>query len=194
MCREYQTKGLVRLAYSVFTTVAIDNVDLNPSSSTCKNHFHRTSISLFLHLDSLTANHQIVFDLSSKALGGQRNFKLSSYYIEITPVRAVKSHCPIKTINLVVKTHAVQMYNKWLKFVDNVNCGSHKETVTRTSNWATFHQENSGQMPSVPTTSILLPLINESINSLAMVKHCMVVVQRTIQDINPGQVLLITAD
>ena len=88
--REYQTKGLVRLAYSVFTTVAIDNVDLNPSSSTCKNHFYRTSISLLQHLDSLAANHQIVFDLSRKALGGQREFKLPSYYIEITPVGAVK--------------------------------------------------------------------------------------------------------
>ena len=49
-------------------------------------------------------------------------------------------------------------------------------------------------MPSVPTTSILLQLINESINSLAIVKHYMVVVQRTIQDINPSQVLVITAD
>ena len=49
-------------------------------------------------------------------------------------------------------------------------------------------------MPSVPTTSILLQLINESINSPAIVKHYMVVVQRTIQDINPSQVLVITAD
>ena len=49
--------------------------------------------------------------------------------------------------------------NKWLKFVNDVNCDSHKETVTRASNWAACHQESSEQMPSARTTSILLPLI-----------------------------------
>ena len=86
------------------------------------------------------------------------------------------------------------MCNKWLKFVDDVNCDFHKETLIRESNWAAYHQESSEQVPSVPNTSILFPLINESINSLAIVKHCMVVVQRTIQDINPNQVRVITAD
>ena len=181
----------------MFTTEAIDNADHNASSSTSKNHFHGISISLFQHLDSPAAYHQIVFDLSSKALGGQRDFKLLSYYTEITPVGAVKSHCPIKTINSGVtkpQAHPVQMCNKWLKFLDHVNCSSHKETVTRASNLAAYHQESSEQMPSVPTTSVLLPLINESINSPTMVKHCMVVVQRTIQDINHSQVPVITAD
>ena len=80
--------------------------------------------------------------------------------------------------------------NKWLKFINDVNCDSHKETVTRVSNWAACHQESSEQMPSALTTSILLPLINESINSPAMVKHCMVVLQKTIQEINPSQVMV----
>ena len=152
---------------------------------------------MFQHLDLLAANHQIVFALFSKAFGGQRDFKFPLHYIEITPAGAVKSHCPIKIINsgvTKVQAHPVQMYKKWLKFVDDVNCGFHKETVTRASNWAAYHQESSEQMPSVPTTSILLPLINESINSPAMVKHCMVVVQRTIQDMNPSHVPVITTD
>ena len=100
--QEYQTKGLVRpiqLADSVFTTVTIDNVDHNASSSTSKNHFYGKSISFFQHLDLPAANHQILFDLSSKALGGQRDFKLPSYYTEIPSVREVKSHFPTKTIN-----------------------------------------------------------------------------------------------
>ena len=76
-------KGLVHptgLADSVFTTAAVDNFDHYASSSNSKNHFQGTSISLFKHLDSLAANHQIMFDLSSKPLGGQRDFKISSYY------------------------------------------------------------------------------------------------------------------
>ena len=77
-----------------------------------------------------------------------------------------------------------------MNFVNDVNCDSHKETVTRASNWTACHQESSEQMSLARTTSILLPLINESINSPAMVKHCMVVLQKTIQDINPSQVMV----
>ena len=95
----------------------------------------------------------------------------SSYYTKFTPVGAVKSHYPIKAINSGVaklQAHPVKMCNKWLKFVNDVNYGSLKETVTRVSKWAAYHQESSEQMPSVPITSILLSLMNESINSPAM--------------------------
>ena len=152
VCQKYQTKGLVRTtgwADSEFTTAGIDNVDLSDSFSTSKNYFHGTSISLFQHLDSPAANHQIVFDLSSEALGGQRNFKFPSYCTEITPDGAVKSHCLIKMINSGVtklQAHPVQMCNKWLKFFGHVNCGSHKEIVITASNWADYHQDSLEQM------------------------------------------------
>ena len=81
MCaKNIKQKDWFILLDSVFTTAGIGNVDHNASSSTSKNYFHGTSIPLSQHLDSPAANHQIVFDLSSKALGGQRDFKLSSYY------------------------------------------------------------------------------------------------------------------
>ena len=86
------------------------------------------------------------------------------------------------------------MCNKWLNFTDDVNCGSHKESVTSASNWEPYHQESSAQMASVPTTSILLPLINESINTPAIVTHCIVVVQITLLDINLSQDPVITTD
>ena len=77
--------------------------------------------SLFQHLDSPAANHQILFDLSSKALGGQMDFKLPLYYTEITPAGVVKCHYPVKIINSGVtklQAHPVQMCNKWLNFND----------------------------------------------------------------------------
>ena len=45
-------------------------------------------------------------------------------------------------------------------------------------------------MPSVPTTSILLPLINEILQQWSSI----VVAKRTIRDINPSQDPVITAD
>ena len=86
------------------------------------------------------------------------------------------------------------MCNKWLNRNLILNCGSHKESVTSASNWEAYHQESSAQMASVPTTSILLPLINESINTPAIVTHCIVVVQITLLDINPSQDPVITTD
>ena len=45
---------------------------------------------------------------------------------------------------------------------------------------------------AVPST--LLPLINDNINSPAMAKHCVMVIQKVIKDINPGQSAVITTD
>ena len=43
-------------------------------------------------------------------------------------------------------------------------------------------------------TSTLLPLVNESINSPAMVSHCMRVIRKLIQHLNPTQIPVITDD
>ena len=44
------------------------------------------------------------------------------------------------------------------------------------------------------STFTLFPLINESINSLTMVAHCMRVIRRLIQHLNPTQIPVITGD
>ena len=46
----------------------------------------------------------------------------------------------------------------------------------------------------IPCSSVLLPLINESIDSTAMVKHCITVIQKVVHKANPGQISIITAD
>ena len=46
----------------------------------------------------------------------------------------------------------------------------------------------------MPCSSVLLPLLNESINSPATVKHCMTVIQKVVKKVNPGQITIITAD
>ena len=46
----------------------------------------------------------------------------------------------------------------------------------------------------IPCSSVLLPLISESINSPAMVKYCMTVIQKVVHKVNPGQIPIITAD
>ena len=64
----------------------------------------------------------------------------------------------------------------------------------RSCNWVPYYQENVIQELEIPCSSDLLPLINKSINSPAMVKHCMTVTQKVVYKVKPGQILIITAD
>ena len=53
VCEQFHNEHVVcppRLRGSVFTTSAVDNIDYNPSSTTLKESFHGTGISLFQHL------------------------------------------------------------------------------------------------------------------------------------------------
>ena len=52
ICRFFQKEGTVcplKLKSGLFTTGAVDNIDHNPSSTSAKDSFHGTSISLFQH-------------------------------------------------------------------------------------------------------------------------------------------------
>ncbi|KAK0058619.1 B-cell receptor-associated protein 31 [Biomphalaria pfeifferi] len=51
-CRQFQHDKVVcpmKLRHGLFTTAAVDNIDHNPSSTTSKDSFHGTAISLFQH-------------------------------------------------------------------------------------------------------------------------------------------------
>ena len=52
VCRRYYEEGAVcpsNLRIGLFTTAAVDNIDHNPSSTTAKDSFHGTGLSLFQH-------------------------------------------------------------------------------------------------------------------------------------------------
>ena len=81
---------------------------------------------------------------------------------------------------------------EWLKFLDDTNSINAKASE-KSFNWAAYYQENIVQELQIPCSSVL-PLINESINSLAMAKYCITVIQKVVHKVNPGQILLMTAD
>ncbi len=52
ICEQFSREQVVcppKLHGNVFTTAAVDNIDHNPSSTTSKESFHGTGISLFQH-------------------------------------------------------------------------------------------------------------------------------------------------
>ena len=55
VCRRFEEEGVVcppRLRKNLFTTGALDNIDHNPSSTTAKDSFHGTAISIVQHTNA----------------------------------------------------------------------------------------------------------------------------------------------
>lgn len=82
---------------------------------------------------------------------------------------------------------------EWLKFVDDTKSTNAKASK-KSCNWAAHYQENIVQELQIICSSVLLPLINERINSPAMVKLCITVIQNVVHKVNLGQIPQTTSD
>ena len=83
-----------QLCKDVFTSGAIDNIDHNPSSTTAKDSFHGTGISLFQHTSSSIGVPRDVVRICSKP--GEKKTKiepLPDEYSNVTPL-ALKENEP----------------------------------------------------------------------------------------------------
>ena len=74
ICEQYREDGIVcppKLCCGVYTSAAVDNIDYNPTSSTAKDSFHGTGISLIQHPSCVSEGHdrgvQIISRSSSYA-------------------------------------------------------------------------------------------------------------------------------
>lgn len=60
--------------------------------------------------------------------------------------------------------------------------------------WAAYHANKQVVQDRPPTVTAMLPLFNEDSKSMAMIRHSMDVVKLAVQELNPGQVPVITLD
>ena len=199
LCKEYEEKNLVcptSLKDGIFTTAAIDNIDHNVSATSAQKHFHGTGISLFQHPDETTEENVITVNTTSKSkiIGKPQ---LPEYYLDIAPVAKGSVLRPITTINAENgdMVHVpLKESEAWLKQTELLaNKDVEPELSTRTS-WSAFHEDQKSSLPRPKCLSALMPLIDENINSLAMVKHTMKVTKRAVDSLNKNQIPVITAD
>ena len=119
------------------------------------------------------------------------NPSLPDSYTEILPTKGGKpepdqypdQHLP--NVNLISENA-----KDWLACLENEperneqsNCVSFSAFFSSTAEQHTFK-----------TISTLLPLLEESINSPAMVRHCMYIIEALVRHLNPYQMIMITAD
>lgn len=189
------------LCLGLFTTAAVDNIDHNPSSTTAKDSFHGTGISLFQHSSADnpgTVRERInISDSSDKTVIKE----LPSTYTDIAPVEALtyKPQLPPTTSQLKSgETNfcpAIVDEYSWLDQASTLVTG--QETVDKNIpvSWAAFdsHQPSCAP-PSSVAISALLPLFPDQAKSIAMIRHAMAVIKLSVEQLNPGQVPVIAFD
>ena len=177
------------LQSGLFTCSAIDNIDHDPSSSTAQNSYHGTSISIFQFPDHSTQKQK--FHYSGKNTEGIICI-LPDSFTQIMPTKDFKPE-PVDRNNehkIKESTYEMAKVHPWLEKLSTCSTIEHQEEQVSFS--AYFSKEVSEPMPQ--TISALLPLLNESINSKAMVRHCIEIVKDITNSLNPGQKVLITGD
>lgn len=123
----------------------------------------------------------------SKILDSQSP-SLPASYTTILPTRGGK----IEPVQYSDNTHlpdsnlVAANAEDWKRALANMNEGDDRHS------FAAFF--SALQKPLFKTTSTLLPLLEESINSPAMVRHCMNVVKGIVEHLNPQQMVMVTAD
>ena len=88
VCELFQRENVVcppSLHGRVFTTAAVDNIDYNPSSTTSKESFHGTGISLFQHptFEGEGVDRNIVLAEESENGGYRSVMSLPSFYTDV---------------------------------------------------------------------------------------------------------------
>ena len=199
ICEQFRKDGVVcrpKLRCGVHTSAAVDNIDYNPTS-TAKDSFHGTGISLIQHPSSVSQGHdrgvQIISRSSSNA---SQSFAIPIHYTNV-PLETIKTKeftapavdSPMGPITLSNIEKAKETETEWL----DKDMAAQLDRMDWIS-WSAYHA--SIQTTEIPPAAIiaLLPLFMSSVHSVAMIKHSMTIVQATVQHLNPGQVPVLTAD
>ena len=190
LCLKYNKDGLVcppSLRKLLFTIAAIDNLDHDPSSTTAKKSFHGTSISIFQYPEEGEESPKFVME---KDLSSEEDVQLPSSYTCVLPAKDYKPE-PTNRSSYQQDPFFNQQTTSVEKWQDDIN-SSNLSDGERINFASYFSARTSKKMPR--TSSTLLPLLEESVNSTAMVQHCMNLIKKLTNHLNPGQVTVITAD
>ena len=203
VCSRFEQDGVVcppKLREGLFTTGALDNIDHNPSTTTAKDSFHGTAISLVQHPTSDNCGKERSVNVIDENIAKLRRVQdLPDYYTSVQPV-VLKNSNPVvlKLIGPAMPPldDNVSSLPKELDWLNNVKslCGENELSHEDFISWAAFHASLQSSPVQQVDIVALLPLFLESSHSSAMIRHGMNVVNDLVQHLNPGQTPVIAMD
>eukprot|EP00112_Aurelia_sp_Birch-Aquarium-sp1_P024416 Seg771.7 transcript_id=Seg771.7/GoldUCD/mRNA.D3Y31 product="hypothetical protein" protein_id=Seg771.7/GoldUCD/D3Y31 len=203
----YRLDGVVcpkSLRRYVFTTAAVDNIDHNPSSTTAKDSFHGTSISILQHQGSENEGEALGGIFISGASRSKSVGHLPSYYSHVPPVDSNVKGTAIpqghissteyhEAVYSGAQIHAREEMN-WLDYIASKISKEEDDSSTFGFSWSHFHASKQPQVLKEITRTALLPLFHESAHTVAMIRHSIDVTRQVIDHLNPYQTPVLTFD
>ena len=179
----------LNMCHGLFTIGAIDNIDVNPSSSTAMSSFHGTAASLH---QKVATNANQIEGLEKLTLSTDKFLKqLPDEYTEIPPFYVSSSapspDFPENPAQEII-SGIFQEESDWMKSVRD----SSNENKSALS-WAAYNAAACNSVKD-PDISALLPMWRESSKSPAMIRHAINVIIRAVQHLNPFQTPVIAFD
>ena len=206
---DWERKGVVvpsLASRGIFTTGGVDNIDYNPSSTTAlpQSVLHVTSISVLQHFSlSQVTSIKEQDDIMYHEEMGKKDVKPSpiSYTMiddvslprndttTVPNLKDLNSHPFIASNSL---NNILQDGYNWLDHVSQ----RLKDTLGKEEwiSWAAYYATQSNHLPQSLTRSHVLPLLMDTANSPMTIMHCMKIIKRTTEYLNPGQTPVIVAD
>ena len=176
----------------------VDNIDHNPSSTTARDSFHGTSISM-AQQRSDTGPCQDV-PLIEKAVQGRRSIlSLPITYTLVSPVEMKNKAAIPPVFGPSRPPVSEELSNKaeqyrWLKTVEEHVCSSEKGDGRVSVSWGAYHASRQDRDHQKEDKIALLPLLTDNAHSPALIKHVMKIVKDDIRYLNPGQTPVIAMD
>jgi hypothetical protein len=182
----------MKLRFGLFTTAAVDNLDHNPSSTTAKDSFHGTAISLFQHTtESSTGAQRICTDTEPIHSNALTVPDLPKFYSDVPPfaLKLPVEPPPGENVHGTDDTRqydrAAETEKRWLETVETAVTGQTPapDIVSWGAYHATVEHKESDRTPGI---SSLLPLFHEPSKTPAIIKHAMDIVKKAVNFLNTG--------
>lgn len=176
----------------LFTTAAVDNIDHNPSSTTSKDSFHGTGISLFQHPSAVTpGTEQAPINISTNADSEKSIKELPASYTEVIPVQETTSKAQ-PPANVSEMKSDESSFNRgfedestWLEKASAIVVNQESLEEKTQVSWAAFHSHQPSCVPpSSVAVSALLPLFPNQAKSVAMIRHAMNVIKLSVDHLD----------
>ena len=178
------------VARNIVTVSAIDSLDHNPSSSTAKDSFHGTGISIFQF--ETNQDDSFKFELSKTSRNNESLPSLPSCYTNVKLTKSIPSTPRISTINSM-NSMDLDHFDESKDWFDYIHDHLGDEEMLHRCNWASFCASQV-QNPDSKCSSAMFPLLLDEVATHGMVKRTIDIIDQVHKKLNLDQPLVITAD
>jgi hypothetical protein len=196
-CNQYARDGVVAptsLVKRAFTVGAIDNIDYNPSSSTSKDSFHGTGLSVFQFLNDFSEEREPALfpPISKNSLLPDSYAIIPEFVLTASKVEPTSRQLTFEPISTFAAN--VEQEVKWLNHVETKVKDSNELTETDRLNWSGYHASIQTRSSTHKTRQAMTPLFDQKADTPAMIRHGLDILMATTRFLNPGQVAVMVAD